>query len=134
MIIRVLRYSRLIALGIAALVLFPILGQSGIWDPYELDAADLARKSGEDLAAQGLMAAVRDVTFDVREGEIFILMGLSGSGKSTLIRCINRLEIAEKGQILVNSTDLSQPSREAAKVRSEIGMVRPNEIFVQITK
>lgn len=40
----VLRYSRLIALGIAALVLFPILGQSGIWDPYELDAADLARR------------------------------------------------------------------------------------------
>ncbi len=39
-----LRWSRPIALGIAALVLFPILGQSGIWDPYELDAADLARR------------------------------------------------------------------------------------------
>ena len=52
-----------------------------------------------------------------------MLCGPSGSGKSTLIRCINRLEIAEKGRILVNNTDLSQASREAARVRSEIGMV-----------
>ncbi|MQT36772.1 ATP-binding cassette domain-containing protein [Pseudomonas helleri] len=66
---------------------------------------------------------LKGIDLKVHEGERIVLCGPSGSGKSTLIRCINRLEIAEKGQILVNSTDLSQPSREAAKVRSEIGMV-----------
>ena len=59
----------------------------------------------------------------MHEGERIVLCGPSGSGKSTLIRCINRLEIAEQGRILVNSTDLSQATREAAQVRSEIGMV-----------
>ena len=66
---------------------------------------------------------LKGIDLQVREGERIVLCGPSGSGKSTLIRCINRLEIAEKGSILINNTDLSQPSREAAKVRSEIGMV-----------
>ena len=66
---------------------------------------------------------LKGIDLKVREGERIVLCGPSGSGKSTLIRCINRLEIAEKGSILVNGTDLSHTSREAAKVRSEIGMV-----------
>ena len=66
---------------------------------------------------------LKGIDLKVHEGERIVLCGPSGSGKSTLIRCINRLEIAEKGRILVNNTDLSQTSREAAQVRSEIGMV-----------
>ncbi len=66
---------------------------------------------------------LRGIDLTVREGERIVLCGPSGSGKSTLIRCINRLEIAEKGRILVNDTDLAGNTRQAAKVRSEIGMV-----------
>ncbi|KIU52068.1 MULTISPECIES: amino acid ABC transporter ATP-binding protein [Pseudomonas] len=66
---------------------------------------------------------LRDVDLKVREGERIVLCGPSGSGKSTLIRCINRLEIAEKGTLLVNDTDLALTTRQAAEVRSEIGMV-----------
>ena len=66
---------------------------------------------------------LKGIDLQVREGERIVLCGPSGSGKSTLIRCINRLEIAEKGSILINNTDLSHTTRQAAKVRSEIGMV-----------
>ena len=85
------------------------------------------RKVVVDIAAlnkfYGAFHVLHDINLQVREGERIVLCGPSGSGKSTLIRCINRLEIAEKGRILVNDTDLSQNTREAAKVRSEVGMV-----------
>ncbi|MCL8305052.1 amino acid ABC transporter ATP-binding protein [Pseudomonas putida] len=66
---------------------------------------------------------LHDIDLQVREGERIVLCGPSGSGKSTLIRCINRLEIAEQGSIHVAGTDLAATSRQAAQVRSEIGMV-----------
>ncbi|WP_442107412.1 amino acid ABC transporter ATP-binding protein [Pseudomonas sp. NUPR-001] len=71
----------------------------------------------------GAYHVLRDINLSVREGERIVLCGPSGSGKSTLIRCINRLEIAEKGQIRVHDTDLALTTRQAAEVRSEIGMV-----------
>jgi polar amino acid transport system ATP-binding protein len=71
----------------------------------------------------GAFHVLHDIDLNVREGERIVLCGPSGSGKSTLIRCINRLEIAEKGRILIDNTDLSQTTREAARVRSEVGMV-----------
>ena len=71
----------------------------------------------------GSFTALRGVDLTVARQEVVVVIGPSGSGKSTLIRCINRLEIAEKGRILVNDTDLSLTTREAAKVRSEVGMV-----------
>ena len=71
----------------------------------------------------GAFHVLKGIDLKVREGERIVLCGPSGSGKSTLIRCINRLEIAEKGSILINDTDLSQATREAVRVRSQIGMV-----------
>ena len=71
----------------------------------------------------GAYHVLHDIELKVREGERIVLCGPSGSGKSTLIRCINRLEIAEKGYIRVNDTDLALNTRQAAQVRSEIGMV-----------
>ncbi len=71
----------------------------------------------------GAFHVLHDIDLKVRQGERIVLCGPSGSGKSTLTRCINRLEIAEKGQILVDRTDLSQNTREAAQVRSQVGMV-----------
>jgi len=71
----------------------------------------------------GAFHVLRDINLQVREGERIVLCGPSGSGKSTLIRCINRLEIAEQGTIQVAGIDLASSRREAAQVRSEIGMV-----------
>jgi general L-amino acid transport system ATP-binding protein len=69
----------------------------------------------------GAMQVLKDVTFDVVEGEKVVVCGPSGSGKSTLIRCINRLEKHQQGQILVEGRELSDAS--AASVRQEVGMV-----------
>ena len=55
----------------------------------------------------GHVIAIRDISFDVKEGEVFMIMGLSGSGKSTIIRCLNRLMKPTKGQILIDGVDLA---------------------------
>ncbi len=62
----------------------------------------------EILEQTGHVVAVRDVSFDVHEGEIFVIMGLSGSGKSTIIRCINRLIEPTRGQIYIDDIDLAK--------------------------
>ncbi len=66
--------------------------------------ADLS--SAEIRARFGTTVAVRDVSFDVRPGEIFVVMGLSGSGKSTLIRCMTRLIEPTSGEILLDGEDI----------------------------
>ncbi|UTL83695.1 amino acid ABC transporter ATP-binding protein [Pseudomonas putida] len=71
----------------------------------------------------GAFHVLRDIDLQVHEGERIVLCGPSGSGKSTLIRCINRLEIAEQGSVQVAGTDLAGNTRQAAQVRSDIGMV-----------
>ncbi|UYQ63952.1 quaternary amine ABC transporter ATP-binding protein [Streptomyces peucetius] len=54
----------------------------------------------------GCTAAVRDVSFDVRKGEVFVVMGLSGSGKSTLVRCLTRLIEPTSGSIAIDGEDV----------------------------
>lgn len=68
---------------------------------------------------------VVDVSFEVKPGEIFVVMGLSGSGKSTLIRCINRLYEPTSGTVLFDDTDVTQAtSEELRKIRrSKVSMV-----------
>lgn len=66
--------------------------------------ADLSR--AELLAQTGCTAAVRDVSFDVAPGEVFVVMGLSGSGKSTLVRCLTRLIEPTAGQVLLDGEDV----------------------------
>ena len=61
----------------------------------------------EVLEKTGHVIAVKDVSFDVNEGEVFVIMGLSGSGKSTIVRCLNRLIEPTKGKILVGGVDLA---------------------------
>lgn len=61
----------------------------------------------ELLSQTGHVVAVRDVSLDVAEGEIFVVMGLSGSGKSTLIRCLSRLIEPTSGQVLINQADVT---------------------------
>ena len=66
--------------------------------------ADLPR--GELLEKTGCVAAVRDISFDVKQGEVFVVMGLSGSGKSTLVRMINRIHDPTAGQVLIDGEDV----------------------------
>jgi len=79
----------------------------------------------EVLEQTGHVIAVKDVSFDVNEGEAFVIMGLSGSGKSTLIRCINRLIKPTKGRILVDGADLATMNETELRMtrRHKVGMV-----------
>ncbi len=77
--------------------------------------------------------AVRDVTFDVHEGEITALIGPSGSGKTTLLRALNRMHDTVRtatvtGRIMLGDTDVNASSTDATLLRSRVGMVfqRPN--------
>ncbi|MEI2805376.1 quaternary amine ABC transporter ATP-binding protein [Albidovulum sp.] len=83
-------------------------------------AAESAR-----LQAAGLVPAVRDVSLEVAEGQIFVIMGLSGSGKSTLVRLMSRLVEPTAGEILFNGQDLLTASdREMVEIRRhKMGMV-----------
>jgi len=78
-----------------------------------------------DLESAHLIAAVRGATMEVREGEIFIVMGLSGSGKSTLVRCLSRLIEPTAGELVFDGKDLLRAS-EAELIdirRHKMGMV-----------
>jgi general L-amino acid transport system ATP-binding protein len=66
---------------------------------------------------------LRDVNLNVCKGERIVICGPSGSGKSTLIRCINRLEEHQSGQIIVNGIHLTETLKNIEQVRSEVGMV-----------
>ena len=71
----------------------------------------------------GQFHVLRDINMTVMKGERIVICGPSGSGKSTLIRCINRLEEHQQGQIVVDGTELTNDLKNIDKVRSEVGMV-----------
>lgn len=97
-------------------------GAPGFLDKHQHDPSDA------QLAAAGLIAAVRDVSFDVYTGEILVIMGLSGSGKSTLVRGLTRLTKPNSGQVLFDGVDLLQASRRSLTDirRRKMGMVFQN--------
>ena len=66
---------------------------------------------------------LRDINLTVYEGERIVVCGPSGSGKSTLIRCINRLEEHQKGQIMVDGIELTNDVKKIDEIRREVGMV-----------
>jgi general L-amino acid transport system ATP-binding protein len=71
----------------------------------------------------GSFQALKDVSFTVRKGERMVICGPSGSGKSTVIRCINRLEHHQEGQILVEGIELTPNFKNIPMIRREVGMV-----------
>ncbi|TXI42312.1 MAG: amino acid ABC transporter ATP-binding protein [Mycobacterium sp.] len=71
----------------------------------------------------GEFHVLRDVNVDVLPQEVVVIIGPSGSGKSTFIRCINRLEEHQAGQIIVDGIELGNDVRNIAAIRREIGMV-----------
>jgi general L-amino acid transport system ATP-binding protein len=71
----------------------------------------------------GAFHALNDINLLVGRGERVVVCGPSGSGKSTMIRCINRLEQHEEGQILVDGIELTDDIRNIEAIRREVGMV-----------
>ena len=106
------------------------LACQGVWKLFGSGEREFLRRHGDDvddaaLKDAGLIGAVRDVNLDIREGEIFVIMGLSGSGKSTLVRCLSRLIEPTAGRILFNGEDLLAAD-EAGLIdirRHKMGMV-----------
>jgi polar amino acid transport system ATP-binding protein len=71
----------------------------------------------------GSLHVLNDIDLSVKAGEVVVVCGPSGSGKSTLIRCINKLEPIQKGEIVVDGMSLSDSSTDITKLRAEVGMV-----------
>ena len=67
--------------------------------------------------------ALKNINLEVNQQEKIVICGPSGSGKSTLIRCINRLEEHQDGQIIVDGTEISENTKDIEKIRAEVGMV-----------
>ena len=108
----------------------PKLVCRNVWKIFGAHAKEFIAAAGgsatpEDLRRKSLVGAVRDVNLEVREGEIFVIMGLSGSGKSTLVRCLSRLVEPTAGEILFNGENLLE-ANEARMIeirRHQMGMV-----------
>ena len=71
----------------------------------------------------GEFHVLKDINLTVNRGERIVICGPSGSGKSTLIRCINRLEEHQRGQIIVEGTELTSDLKHIEQIRKEVGMV-----------
>lgn len=109
----------------------PTVSCRGVWKVYGpkperiVGSPEATLPRGELLAKTGCVAAVRDVSFDVAPGEVFVVMGLSGSGKSTLVRMINRIHDPTAGQVLIDGEDIMglDPERLRGVRRRKISMV-----------
>ena len=102
----------------------------GVWKLFGPDPAGFLARHGnapdnEAIAGAGLIGAVCDASIEVRQGEIFVIMGLSGSGKSTLVRCLSRLIEPTAGEILFQEQNLLTASTaEMIEIRRhKMGMV-----------
>ncbi|MDE3025524.1 MAG: ATP-binding cassette domain-containing protein, partial [Acidobacteriota bacterium] len=102
-----------------------------VWKVFGPNAAKVIESGDVDLPRAELMAktgctvAARDISFDVRRGEVFVVMGLSGSGKSTLVRCVTRLIEPTSGAIELCGRDVlgAQPKELRELRRTKVAMV-----------
>ena len=92
----------------------PMISVRNLWKVFGANAEKVVGSPLTDLSRTELRAktgntiAVRDVSFDVAPGEVFVVMGLSGSGKSTLVRCMTRLIEPTQGQLKLSGEDILQ--------------------------
>jgi len=91
-------------------------GKLSVSDEVAIQIAEMNKWYGE-------FHVLRDINLTVYKGERIVICGPSGSGKSTLIRCINRLEEHQKGQIIVDGIELTDDLKKIDEVRREVGMV-----------
>ena len=71
----------------------------------------------------GKLEVLKNISIDIHEGEVVVVIGPSGSGKSTFLRCLNKLEHSNGGTIIVDGNDINDKSININKVREDIGMV-----------
>ena len=102
------------------------LSVDGLWKVFGAKASDVAsddsmgRMSVQDIKKKtGCAVAVRDVSFDVGCGEVFVVMGLSGSGKSTLVRCLTRLIEPTAGAIMFDGEDIRKADEGRLRQRKQ---------------
>ncbi len=108
-----------------------MLSCRNVWKIFGRNPAKVLRalRAGDEpAAASGHVVAVRDVSFDVKRGETFVVMGLSGSGKSTLVRCISRLTEPDAGEVLIDGQDVLKMNEAALRElrRQRVSMVFQN--------
>ncbi|SON49755.1 glycine betaine/L-proline ABC transporter ATP-binding protein ProV [Vibrio tapetis] len=112
----------------------PILEVKGLYKVFgeDTDRAFTMIEQGADkdkvFDQTGLTIGVNDVSLSIKEGEIFVIMGLSGSGKSTLVRLLNRLIEPTKGNVLLRGKDIAHISEQELRQvrRNNISMVFQN--------
>jgi glycine betaine/proline transport system ATP-binding protein len=113
-------------------VVEPAISVRNLWKVFGPNAEnvpgtpELAALSPRELMEQeSCVAAVRDLSFDVAPGEVFVIMGLSGSGKSTLVRCLTRLIEPTAGQVFLQGEDVLAANEKALRDlrRRKISMV-----------
>ena len=99
----------------------PALKVEGLWKIFGAKADKVIGSADQSLsrkdlqAKTGCVAAVKDISFEVQPGEVFVIMGLSGSGKSTLVRLLNRLIEPTAGSVVINGEEIT--SVPGAKLR-----------------
>ena len=71
----------------------------------------------------GALEVLKDISTDIHEGEVVVIIGPSGSGKSTFLRCMNKLEEITAGEVVVDGTNLTDKHIDINKVRENVGMV-----------
>ncbi|KYC45545.1 MAG: putative ABC transporter ATP-binding protein [Candidatus Methanofastidiosum methylothiophilum] len=71
----------------------------------------------------GDLVVLKDINLEIKKGEVLVVLGPSGSGKSTLIRCINRLEKIDEGEIILEGTNIYSQDMDIHKLRTKVGMV-----------
>ncbi|BFQ96108.1 MULTISPECIES: amino acid ABC transporter ATP-binding protein [Enterococcus] len=79
----------------------------------------LSKKFGEN-------EVLKDINYEIKQGEVVVIIGPSGSGKSTFLRCMNLLETPTSGQILFEGQDITDPKNDIFKMREKMGMVFQN--------
>ena len=112
---------------------FPVIKCESVYKIFGNNAKKLLEDSNGNVDAKtfqeaGCIVGVNNASFDVKKGEMLVVMGLSGSGKSTLLRCISRLTDATAGKIFIDGDDLlSMNSKELIELRrNKMGMVFQN--------